>query len=62
MRQTSERVPVRGTQDEFDRLALNLNAMLDRMQDLMEGLRQVSSDIAHDLRTPLAHLRPAAHG
>ncbi len=51
------RVPVRGTGDEFDRLAANTNAMLDRIQLLMEGLRQVSNDIAHDLRTPLAHLR-----
>ena len=47
----------RGTQDEFDRLAANLNAMLARIQALMEGLRHVSNDIAHDLRTPLTHLR-----
>jgi len=52
-----ERVPQRGTDDEFDRLAGNLNAMLDRIQALMESMRQVSNDIAHDLRTPLAHLR-----
>ena len=51
------RVPTRGTGDEFDRLAINTNAMLDRIQALMEGLRQVSNDIAHDLRTPVAHLR-----
>lgn len=51
------RVPERGTGDEFDRLAANTNAMLDRIQLLMEGLRQVSNDIAHDLRTPLTHLR-----
>ena len=51
------RVPTRGTGDEFDRLASNTNAMLDRIQLLMEGLRQVSNDIAHDLRTPLTHLR-----
>lgn len=50
------RVPLRGTGDEFDRLAANTNAMLDRIQLLMEGLRQVSNDIAHDLRTPLTHL------
>ena len=50
------RVPLRGTHDEFDRLAANTNAMLDRIQHLMEGLRQVSNDIAHDLRTPLTHL------
>lgn len=50
------RVPLRGSGDEFDRLAANTNAMLDRIQLLMEGLRQVSNDIAHDLRTPLTHL------
>jgi signal transduction histidine kinase len=53
----TERVPVRGSDDEFDRLARNINRMLDRIQELIEGLRQVSNDIAHDLRTPLAHLR-----
>lgn len=52
-----ERVPSRGKADEFDRLADNLNAMLDRIQQLMQGLHQVSSDIAHDLRTPLSHMR-----
>ena len=52
-----ERIAIRGTGDEFDRLAAQLNRMLDRIQDLMEGLRQVSNDIAHDLRTPLARLR-----
>ena len=52
-----ERVPSRGKADEFDRLAENLNAMLDRIQQLMQGLHQVSSDIAHDLRTPLSHMR-----
>lgn len=53
----NRRLAVRGTGDEFDRLALSLNAMLDRIQALMEGLNQVSSDIAHDLRTPLTRLR-----
>ena len=53
----SRRIAVRGTDDEFDHLALSLNAMLDRIQALMEGLNQVSSDIAHDLRTPLTRLR-----
>jgi signal transduction histidine kinase len=43
--------------DEFDQLALALNAMLDRIAQLLENLRQVSSDVAHDLRTPLARLR-----
>jgi len=52
-----ERVPAIGMGDEYDRLTYNLNAMLDRIQTLMEGLRQVSTDIAHDLRTPLTRLR-----
>ncbi len=51
------RVPVRGTNDEIDQLVTSLNAMLDRIQTLMTGLRQVSNDIAHDLRTPLGRLR-----
>lgn len=58
----SDRVPTRGANDELDRLALNLNEMLDRMQVLMESLRQVSSDIAHDLRTPLSRLRQQLEG
>lgn len=53
----SRRMPVRGTHDEFDRLATSLNRMLDRIAILMDGLRQVSTDVAHDLRTPLSHLR-----
>lgn len=51
------RIPLRGSDDEFDHLATSVNAMLDRIQGLMDGLRQVSSDIAHDLRTPLTRLR-----
>ena len=51
------RVPLRGSDDEFDHLAASQNAMLDRIQGLMAGLQQVSSDIAHDLRTPLTRLR-----
>jgi len=51
------RIPARGTNDEIDQLVTGLNAMLDRVQSLMIGLRQVSSDIAHDLRTPLGRLR-----
>jgi signal transduction histidine kinase len=43
--------------DEFDRLSINLNRMLDRIEKLVEGMRQVSTDIAHDLRTPLTRLR-----
>jgi signal transduction histidine kinase len=51
------RIPLNGSGDEFDHLAVSLNAMLDRIGVLMEGLRQVSTDIAHDLRTPLTRLR-----
>jgi signal transduction histidine kinase len=53
----SQRVPTRGGTDEMDQLAVNLNAMLDRIQTLMESLKRVSDDIAHDLRTPLSRLR-----
>ena len=51
------RVPLRGTNDNFDRLSETLNWMLDRIQVLMESLGQVSNDIAHALRTPLGRLR-----
>jgi len=50
------RVPVRGTGDDLDRLAGTLNRMLDRIGALMDSLHQVSSDVAHDLRTPLSRL------
>jgi hypothetical protein len=53
----SQRVPVSGTDDELDRLARNLNDMLDRIEALMAGLRQVTDNIAHDLRSPLNRLR-----
>jgi signal transduction histidine kinase len=53
----SHRIPSRDTNDEFDRLAGHLNAMLDRIETLMAAVRGVSDDIAHDLRTPLARLR-----
>jgi signal transduction histidine kinase len=53
----ARRIALRGSSDEFDRLSANLNEMLDRIQMLMEGLRQVSNDIAHDMRTPLTRLR-----
>lgn len=56
----SRRLPTAGTGDELDRLALNLNAMLDRIDDLMAGVKQVSDNIAHDLRTPLTRLRNGA--
>ena len=51
------RIPVRGAHDELDRLAGTINEMLDRIAALMENLRQVTNDIAHDLRTPVSHLR-----
>ena len=53
----ARRIPLRGTRDEFDVLSRYLNQMLDRIQALMEGMRQVTNDIAHDLRTPLGRLR-----
>jgi signal transduction histidine kinase len=52
-----ERIPVRGTGDEWDGLAENLNSMLDRIEDLVESNRQVSNNVAHDLRTPLTRMR-----
>ena len=51
------RVPVSARGDEFDRLAINLNQMLDQIQELMESIKQVSDNIAHDLKTPLFRLR-----
>ncbi|WP_297506582.1 HAMP domain-containing sensor histidine kinase [uncultured Caulobacter sp.] len=53
----TRRVPARGESDEIDRLAHTFNRMLDRIGGLMESLKQVSNDIAHDLRTPLTRLR-----
>ena len=52
-----ERIPLRGTRDEWDDLAQNLNAMLDRIEELVETNRQVSDNVAHDLRTPLTRIR-----
>jgi signal transduction histidine kinase len=54
------RLPVTGAGDEFDRLSENLNAMLARIAALNEGLKQVSDNIAHDLKTPLTRLRNRA--
>lgn len=51
------RIPDRGTNDDFDQLARNLNEMLDKIVQLMDGIRHVSDNIAHDLRTPLTRLR-----
>jgi signal transduction histidine kinase len=56
----SGRLSVRGSGDEFDRLAQNLNAMLDRIGELMTGMKEVSDNIAHDLKTPLTRLRNKA--
>src|SRR5205814_4553915 len=53
----SQRVPLTGSGDEFDQLATNLNAMLDQIERLMAGMRQVTDNVAHDLKTPLARLR-----
>lgn len=53
----SQRIPARGTDDEFDHLAASLNAMLARSETTMRAMRQISNDIAHDLRTPLTRLR-----
>jgi signal transduction histidine kinase len=54
------RLPVAGSGDELDRLAENLNAMLERIEALMVGLKEVSDNIAHDLKTPLTRLRNRA--
>nr|WP_249798086.1 ATP-binding protein [Bradyrhizobium zhengyangense] len=56
----SERLPVGRSGDELDRLAENLNAMLERIEALMSGLKEVSDNIAHDLKTPLTRLRNRA--
>lgn len=53
----SGRLPVDGTDDELDRLGVNLNAMLERIEALMKGFKEVSDNIAHDLKTPLTRLR-----
>jgi signal transduction histidine kinase len=52
----AQRMPLTGAGDEFDRVSSTLNRMLDRIGRLMDNLRQVSSDVAHDLRTPLTRL------
>jgi signal transduction histidine kinase len=53
----SDRVPLGGSGDEFDQLAGNLNRMLDQIERLMTAMREVTDDVAHDLKTPLARLR-----
>jgi len=53
----SRRIPTRSTDDDFDQLADNLNSMLDTIEELMEDVRRVTDNVAHDLRTPLTRLR-----
>ncbi|MGH8561653.1 MAG: HAMP domain-containing protein, partial [Nevskiales bacterium] len=53
----SQRVPISPRQDEFDALSGRLNAMLDRIQQLIKGMREVTDNVAHDLRSPLTRLR-----
>jgi signal transduction histidine kinase len=61
-----KRIPLRGTNDEWDRVAENLNLMLDRIETLMGEVKQMSDNVAHDLRTPLTRMRgrleKASHG
>jgi signal transduction histidine kinase len=60
-RDLSQRVPLSGAGDAFDRLGQQINAMLDRIGGLMEELRMVTDALAHDLRSPVSRLRSAAH-
>lgn len=53
----SSRMPVTGTNDELDRLAHSLNQMLDQIERLMIGMKDVTSNVAHDLKTPLTRMR-----
>jgi signal transduction histidine kinase len=52
-----KRIPLRGSNDEWDRVAENLNLMLDRIETLMAEVKQVGDNVAHDLRTPLTRMR-----
>src|SRR5205807_7067469 len=60
-RDLSQRVPLTGAGDAFDRLGQQINAMLDRITGLMEELRMLTDSLAHDLRSPVSRLRSAAH-
>jgi len=53
----SQRISTRGNHDEYDELALSLNAMLDQIENLMASVQHMSDNVAHDLRTPLTRLR-----
>jgi signal transduction histidine kinase len=53
----SQRIPLHGSRDEWDELTMNLNSMLDRIEALMGEVKQVTDNVAHDLRTPLARMR-----
>jgi signal transduction histidine kinase len=53
----SERIPLRGTRDEWDELATNLNSMLERIETLMGEVKQFSDNVAHELRTPITRMR-----
>lgn len=59
-RDLSQRVPLSGAGDSFDRLGMQINAMLDRISTLMEELRLLTDSLAHDLRSPASRLRAAA--
>ena len=60
-RDLSQRVPLSGAGDSFDRLGAQINAMLDRISNLMEELRLLTDSLAHDLRSPVTRLRASAH-
>lgn len=53
----SGRIPLSGSGDEFDQLSANLNQMLDRIEQLLKGIKQVSDNVAHDLKTPLTRMK-----
>lgn len=53
----AQRMPVKGTNDELDRLSISLNEMLDQIERLMTGMKDVTSNVAHDLKTPLTRMR-----
>ncbi len=56
----AERIPVTNKNDEFDQLAIGLNEMLERIEKLMQGLKEVTDNVAHDLKTPLTRMRNRA--